>query len=100
MGLYNIRLKPVGGFHRKYKERFDFHEGMLHVQDVPGFTYILLHIGNDHNDTAGCLLVGRGATTNGTIMISASKPAYIELYQKVVSAASNGTLKIKYIDED
>jgi len=100
MGLYNVRLKPFGGFHRKYKERFDFHEGMLEVVNVPGFTDILIHIGNDHNDTAGCLLLGRGATTNGTIMISASKLAYIEFYQKVVTAAGNGNLKIKYVDED
>jgi len=99
-GLYNVRLKPFGGFHRKYKERFDFHQGMLEVVNVPGFTDILIHIGNTEKDTAGCLLLGRGATTNGVIMISASKLAYIEFYQKVVSAASNGTLKIKYIDED
>ena len=100
MGLYNVRLKPFGGFHRKYKERFGFHDGMLHVQDVPGFTDILIHIGNTEKDTAGCLLIGKGATTNGALMISSSKMAYIEFYQKVVSAAANGTLKIKYVDED
>ena len=100
MGLYSVRLKPFGGFHRKYKERFGFHEGMLHVQNVPGFTDILIHIGNDHSDTAGCLLIGQGATTNGAIMISASKLAYIEFYQKVFLAAAEGTLKIKYVDED
>jgi hypothetical protein len=100
MGLYNVRLKPFGGFHRKYKERFDFHEGMLHVQNVPGFTDILIHIGNTDRDTAGCLLVGQGATTNGSIMISSSKMAYIAFYQKVFLAAAEGTLKIKYIDED
>jgi len=100
MGLYKVRLKPTGGLHRKYKERFDFHEGMLHVQDVPGFTDVLIHIGNTDQDTAGCLLVGRGATTNGIIMISSSKLAYIEFYQKVIADAANGTLKIKYVDED
>ena len=99
-GLYDVRLKPFGGFHRKYKERFDFHEGMLHVQNVAGFEDILIHIGNTEKDTAGCLLVGNGAHTNGALTITSSKLAYISLYQKVVKAAANGELKIRYIDED
>jgi hypothetical protein len=99
-GLYNISLKPFGGFHRKYKERFEFHEGMLHVQNVPGFEDILIHIGNTEKDTAGCLLVGRNANTNGVLTIGSSKLAYIELYQKVLAAASKGKLKIRYVDED
>ena len=99
-GLYDVRLKPFGGFHRKYKERFDFHDGMLHVQNVPGFTDILIHIGNTEKDTAGCLLVGRNANTNGALTITSSKLAYTSFYQKVVKAAANGTLKIRYVDED
>jgi len=99
-GLYEVRLKPFGGFHRKYKQRFSFHEGVLHVQNVPGFEDILIHIGNTERDTAGCLLVGKGATSNGPLLITSSKIAYVELYQKVSAAAANGTLKIRYVDED
>ena len=73
---------------------------MLHVQNVPGFEDILIHIGNTERDTAGCLLVGKGATSNGPLLITSSKIAYVELYQKVSAAAANGTLKIRYVDED
>ncbi len=31
---------------------------MLHIQDVPGFTYILIHTGNTDEHTSGCLIVG------------------------------------------
>jgi hypothetical protein len=32
--------------------------GMLHLQDVPNFTYILIHAGNTDEHTSGCLIVG------------------------------------------
>ena len=31
---------------------------MLHLQDVPNFTYILIHAGNTDEHTSGCLIVG------------------------------------------
>ena len=58
-GEYKIQLRTVGGFHENYKKRFSsIHTGMLHIVDVPGFEYILIHCGNTDEHTAGCLLVG------------------------------------------
>ena len=37
---------------------------MLHVLDVPGFEYILIHCGNTDEHTAGCLLVGDSQENN------------------------------------
>ena len=43
-GEYKIELRTEGGFHSRYVAKYgDFHKGMLWLQDVPGFTYILIH---------------------------------------------------------
>ena len=61
-GIYDVRLRKIGGFDGRYKKKFaGFHRGMLHIQDVPNFKYVLIHIGNTDKNTAGCLLVGAGA---------------------------------------
>lgn len=99
-GVYDIRLRTVGGFHGRYSKKFDFHEGMLELVDVPNFKYVLIHIGNTDEDTAGCLLVGQGANSGSELSLTNSRKAYIHLYLKVISAAKSGNLKIEYIDED
>ena len=58
-GTYDIEFRKTGGFHAKYSERYkNAHYGMLHIQDVPNFTYILIHTGNTDEHTSGCLIVG------------------------------------------
>lgn len=74
---------------------------MLHIQDVPGFEYILIHCGNTQADTSGCLLVGAGAITDKSNMsISNSRAAYRVFYPLVVDAAANGLLTINFINND
>ena len=54
-GTYDIKFRTVGGFHTRYKERYgSSHYGMLWLQDVPGFEYILVHTGNTDEHTSGC----------------------------------------------
>ena len=46
-GTYKVKLRTVGGFHGRYIKKYgSMHKGMLHVQDVPGFEYILIHTVN------------------------------------------------------
>ena len=100
-GTYPITLRKTGGFHHRYQKQFpDFHQGMLWVRDVPNFEYILIHIGNTDQDTAGCLLVGEGAITSDALRITHSSRAYQKLYQKVVNSAAAGKLTIEYQDHD
>ena len=76
---------------------------MLWIKDVPGFEYVLIHIGNNDDNTAGCLLVGdtsqQNLTENGFIGASAS--AYKRIYPPIADAVDNGEeVTIKYIDFD
>ena len=54
-GTYKLKLRTEGGFHSRYLAKYsaDFHKGMIWVQDVPGFEYILWHTGNTDEHTAG-----------------------------------------------
>jgi len=101
-GTYQVRLRSEGSHHQRYQNRFpNIHQGMLHVQDVPGFTWILIHCGNTDEDTAGCLLIGSQAITDpGSMMITGSQAAYERFYPKVVDAAANNDLTIVYEDND
>ena len=101
-GSYAVGLRTEGGHHAQYRQQFpQMHRGMLHIQKVPGFEFILVHCGNTQADTAGCLLVGSSANTEqGNMSIGASRVAYRLFYPKVVDAAAKGTLSIEFIDSD
>jgi len=86
-GEYDIELKEEGGFHKRYRSRFGKkHKGMLEICDVPGFTDILIHIGNTDKDTEGCILVGKCAEV---YYIQQSTDAYIEIYPVISKALMN-----------
>lgn len=101
-GTYNITLRTEGSFHEKYSTRFpDIHKGMLYINNVPNFEWILIHCGNTDEDTAGCLLVGSQAITEpGDMKITNSTAAYIRFYTMVVNAAASKSLSITFLDND
>ncbi len=101
-GTYQVGLRTEGGHHNRYAVRFaDIHKGMLHILDVPNFTWILIHCGNTDEDTAGCLLVGSQALTDpGEMRITQSVAAYKRFYPLVVDAAAKGELTIRFEDND
>lgn len=99
-GTYKLTLRSEGGFHTRYLAKFgaDFHKGMIYVNEVPNFEYILWHIGNDDDDTAGCLLVGKTSQDN---FIGSSTAAYKEIYPPIKDAILSGEeVSVKYIDYD
>ena len=103
-GAYDVKLRTTGGFHSRYAAKFgDWHKGMLHVQDVPGFEYILIHTGNTDENTMGCLLVADSSQQNITKdgFIGASVDAYKRIYPELAQWLVDGNkLTINYIDYD
>ena len=98
-GRYALKIRKEGGFHTKYKEKFAFHRGMIHVQNVPGFEYVLIHVGNFEKDTNGCLLLGLTRDPKA-MTIGMSVHAYEDFYKKVVSEVEKGSAFIEYVDID
>lgn len=101
-GIYPVELRTEGGFHERYLKKFgvDFHKGMLWIKDVPKFKYVLIHIGNDDDDTAACLIVGT-SNSGGANWVGGSKNAYEALYEKVVEVLlSNECVTIEFITID
>lgn len=91
-GTYQIKLRTEGGMHPRYAARFPWHEGMLWLQDVPGFSFIYIHVGNDDDDTEGCLLVGAAPamSENGEFAVGRSVEAYTLLYQQMADQLRSG----------
>lgn len=95
LGTYKIKFRNIGGFDTKYKARYGttFHKGMLELQDVPNFKYILIHTGNTDEHTAGCLLLGetqQDLDKGKDGFVGGSGDAYKKMYPKVRDALLNG----------
>tara|TARA_R110000824_G_scaffold292796_5_gene481174 strand:- start:2579 stop:3073 length:495 start_codon:yes stop_codon:yes gene_type:complete len=89
-GVYQLGLRTIGGYTQRYAKKFpDMHKGMLHVLNVPGFEYILIHCGNTDEHTAGCLLVGDSQENNQITedgFIGKSTQAYKRIYPMIAKA--------------
>ena len=102
LGEYEIKFRTVGGFDAKYTSRYgaDWHKGMLELQNVPNFQYILIHTGNTDEHTAGCLLVGetqQDLEKGKDGFVGGSGDAYKKMYPKVRDALLAGEkVTIKY----
>lgn len=84
-GTYEVTLRTEGGFHEKYSKKFPkMHRGMLWIRNIPNFEYVLIHIGNTDEDTAGCILVGNSLSFEGKLMDSTS--AYVRVYEHVLKS--------------
>jgi len=104
-GTYKIELRTEGGFNERYSRKYTgIHIGMLHITNVPGFEYILIHTGNTDEHTAGCLLVGDSQENNVIIrdgFVGKSNNAYKRIYPKIAKAIENNEeVTIEYIDFD
>ena len=93
-GTYPVVLRKEGGFNERYSKKFpDTHIGMLHIINVPNFEYILIHIGNTDEDTAGCLLVGNSQESNlvkKNGFVGSSTNAYKAIYPEIAKAIEEG----------
>ncbi len=101
-GRYQILLRTEGGMNERYGKRFDWHDGMLWLQDVPNFTFIYMHVGNKDDDSEGCILTGDGQVQNVTErgQVTSSVSAYRRLYEVITEALLHEEVWIKIFEEN
>ncbi|TGY87369.1 hypothetical protein E5163_14975 [Marinicauda algicola] len=89
-GRWPLRLRAEGGFHARYTARWDWHREMVEIV-LPGWKYVLFHVGNTHEDTQGCILTGSApAVFDGALAVSRSAAAYEAVYPTLRERARAG----------
>jgi hypothetical protein len=85
-GFYEIKFRKVLSKKTKdYRKKYKWFEWHLELQNVPGYKYVYLHIGNEKKDTDACILIGMGAAPN---RINSSTIAFEKFY-KIISEKIN-----------
>jgi len=70
----------------RYSQRFGpKHTGMIWIKNVPNFDFVYIHVGNNEEDTEGCVLMGRTINLKGGV-VEQSVDAYKEFYPLVMAA--------------
>ncbi len=104
-GQYKLTLRTEGGYHQRYTSKYGaWHRGMIYVNNVPNFEWILWHTGNSDESTAGCLILGSNQTeniTNKDGFVGSSVVAYKKVYPAIADAIESGEeVTVNYVDYD
>ena len=108
-GTYKIGFRedssPPSPLTQKYRNRTelkDFFTHHLEVKDVENFNFIYIHIGNDHGDTDGCILIADGIyALSLEKKILSSVKAYTRFYKHIQALLQGGEeVRIIILDED
>ena len=94
---YKLGFNRDGGMNGNYYDRFPkLHKGMIEIKAIPGFSYVYIHIGNTHKETAGCLLVGTSYVfEKGEYRLLQSVTAYKKLYGLLAELMVRGEVIIE-----
>lgn len=95
-GTYNVRMDVKSPKYSSYSWYKNLCGGyMPRLDNVPGFSGILIHPGNTALDSSGCILVGKNTKVG---QVTDSKNTFSKLYKKMKKAYDKGekiTLEIK-----
>jgi hypothetical protein len=88
-GIYKLKKREiVSGLTQKYRDKYNWFDFHLEVQDVPGFKYVYVHVGNYESNTDGCLLVGDSANIP-KMSIGNSVNCFKRMYLEISKALDN-----------
>lgn len=90
-GTHGLRLRDEGGFYNRYTNKWAWHRDMIEIV-LPGWKYVLFHVGNYHTDTHGCVLVGKtpGQSEQFGLCVWSSVKAYKRIYPVLHAIAARG----------
>lgn len=103
-GEYAIKFRKEGGRHATYWYKFgDIHKGMLWIKGVPNMPHVDIHIGNQHTDAQGGILVGtqvQNAEKADTAReVWYSEAAYEKIYAPIAAHLDGGGRVLLKISE-
>jgi len=109
-GEYEVKLRKHGRVYEKYLNHsnpvirdFTLRYGVFEIMDVPGFSGVLLHIGNTDEDTRGCVLIGNMTNNNSLERggVFKSVAAYAGFIKSVEHAVKRKTpIRLAIVDYD
>lgn len=83
--VYSQTAIPTGTYKVVVSNSPKFKRNLPRLLNVPGYDGILIHRGNTHNDSAGCILVGENKLVGKVI----NSTKYEKLITELLTAAQN-----------
>lgn len=95
-GRYKLGINTYGAMNARYKRDYPaIHRGMIQIMNVPNYSHVYIHVGNNFSHTAGCLLVGKSVEYDGRdYELRGSAKAYKMLYRLLIEAVAKGEAEI------
>lgn len=103
-GIYRLGFRTENSsMNEQYKEKYSYHQGMIEILDIPNFTDVYIHIGNDDDDTAGCLLPNMKLVMSSSGIGFAgqqSTVAYEKVYKKIAGLMKQKAVHLRIDNKD
>lgn len=91
-GSYKVDLNTVSPKFKNYSWAKPYNGKIPRLLNVPGFEGVLIHPGNQEQDTLGCILVGRN-TIKG--MVTSSQATFKSLMETLLKSNEEVTITIE-----
>lgn len=91
-GSYRIDMSTVSPKFKNYSWAKPYNGKIPRLLNVPGFEGVLIHPGNQEQDTLGCILVGRN-TIKG--MVTSSQATFKSLMETLLKSNEEVTITIE-----